>query len=69
MNVKSYAALSAIIFAVVALMHLVRLVWQWDVIIAGHIVPMWVSLVGAVVAGLLSFAGFRVFQQIHKYLA
>lgn len=69
MNMKTFTIVSALIFALVALMHLARLVLQWDVIVGGHVVPAWVSVVSLVVAGFLSFAGFRLAQQIHKFLS
>lgn len=63
---KAYAAVSGFIFALVAVLHLVRLLGQWDVMIAGWSVPMSVSIVGLLVAGFLSFAGFRMFQQAQR---
>ncbi len=69
MNVKAYAIVSSVIFAVIAMLHLVRLIGQWPVVIDGRPVPMWASVVGLVVAGLLSFAGFWSVRQIHRFLA
>jgi hypothetical protein len=62
MSVESYALTSSIIFFLVAVLHSLRLVWQWPVMIDGWHVPMWVSVVGLLMAGFLSFVGFRVFQ-------
>ncbi len=62
MSVRTYAATSSIIFLLVAILHLLRLVLRWDVIIGGWSVPTWASLVAIVVAALLSFAGFRLFE-------
>lgn len=63
---KSYIVASSIIFGLVAAMHLVRLLGQWDVTIAGWSAPNWVSVVALLVAGFLSLAGFRVFQQVQR---
>jgi hypothetical protein len=63
MNTRSYAITSSVIFFLVALAHLLRLVWRWDVMIDGWHVPAWVSIVGLLVAGFLSFQGFRLFRQ------
>ncbi len=68
MTAKTYVLTASVIFALVAVMHIYRLVAQWDVFVGGHPVPMWVSIAGALVAGILSFAGFRVVQQIQRYL-
>jgi hypothetical protein len=63
MNTKTYAITSGVIFFLVALLHLIRLVWQWPVIIGDWYVPAWVSVVGVIVAGFLSLQGLRIFRQ------
>jgi len=55
---NSYAAVSALIFAVVAIMHVVRLVNRWTVVIGPYNVSMNVSWVGLVVAALIAIWGF-----------
>ena len=55
---NSYAAVSALIFAVVALGHLLRILKQWTVQIGALAVPMSVSWIGLVIAALLSIWGF-----------
>jgi hypothetical protein len=42
------------IFALVCLGHLLRVLTRADVIIAGHQVPLWETMVAVVVAGALS---------------
>ncbi|SRR6266487_831455 len=42
---------AGVIFAAVALFHLVRIYMDWPVTIGGWSVPMWVSWIGLVVAG------------------
>ena len=69
MNVKMYAIVSSVIFALVAVLHLVRIVGQWPVVIDGWSVPMWASFVGFAVAGILSFAGFWAVRQIQRFLS
>jgi len=50
---KPFVALASIIFAVVAILHALRLLYGWEVTINGWAVPMWVSVIGFVVpAGL-----------------
>jgi tellurite resistance protein TehA-like permease len=63
MNARTYAALSSVIFFLVALLHLLRVIWHWNVTIDGWNVPDWVSIVGVIVAGFLSFQGFRLYRQ------
>ena len=53
-----YAAVSALIFVVVALGHLLRILKHWTVQIGPFAVPMSVSWIGLVIAALLSIWGF-----------
>ena len=55
---NSYAAVSALIFAVVAIAHVVRLVKRWNVAIGPYNVSMNVSWVALVVAVLIAIWGF-----------
>lgn len=50
---------AAIILLVVAAAHVLRLVYGWQVTVADGIVPMWVSVVGALVAGTLAVLIWR----------
>jgi hypothetical protein len=60
MTERTFATVAAVIFALVALLHLLRLVMGWSVIIDSWTAPMWVSWVGLVVAGGLSYYGTRL---------
>ena len=55
---NSYVTVSALIFAVVAVAHLLRILKQWTVQIGARTIPMSVSWVGLVIAALLSIWGF-----------
>lgn len=68
MSTRIYAVTTSVVFALVALVHLVRLVWQWDVMIDNQPVSMWVSAISVMVAGFLSFEGYRVYQRDRRYL-
>ena len=54
----SYAIVSALIFVLVAIMHVVRLVNRWTVQIGPYNVSMNVSWAALVVAALLAIWGF-----------
>ncbi len=60
MTEKTFATIAAAIFALVALLHLLRLVMGWSVVVDSWTVPMWVSWVGLVVAAGLSYCGVRL---------
>lgn len=54
---NSYAAVTVLIFAIVAIMHLVRIVNGWSVAIGPHDIPMGVSWAGLVGSALLALWG------------
>jgi hypothetical protein len=55
---NAYATLSALIFAIVAIAHLMRIIKQWAVQIGPTSVPMSVSWAGLIIAALLAIWGF-----------
>lgn len=54
-NMKPFTTIAAVIFALVAFMHILRLFFGWEVTVSGMAVPMWAS-----VAGLMIAAGLAV---------
>jgi cytochrome c biogenesis protein CcdA len=60
MDQKSYLQLAGAIFALVALAHLVRAVLGLPIVIAGWIVPIWLSWLAFVIAGALSWFGWSL---------
>ena len=52
------AAVSALIFAIVSVMHVVRLINRWPVVIGPYNISMNASWVALVVGALLSIWGF-----------
>jgi hypothetical protein len=58
MNMKSQIVglrVAGTIFGLVCVAHVVRVVTRVDVLVAGHELPIWVNVVGAVISGVLSF--------------
>jgi hypothetical protein len=51
---KPFTTLAVVIFALIALVHLYRLVRPFEVVVHGMVVPQWVSLAGLAVAGVLA---------------
>jgi hypothetical protein len=47
---KVYLVLSGTIFLLVAMLHLLRLIYQWPIVVGTWTVPYWVSYVGFAVA-------------------
>ena len=55
---NAYAAVSALIFTIVAVMHLMRIINRWSVAVGPYNVSMNVSWAGVIVAALLPIWGF-----------
>lgn len=51
---KPFTYIAALIFALIALVHLLRLIFGWVVTIVGADVPMWGSAVALVISGVLA---------------
>src|SRR5262245_42694660 len=60
MKQTTYALICGSVFLVVAAGHLTRLLFGWDVVIAGWRAPHWISIPGLIVPGALSVWGFTL---------
>jgi hypothetical protein len=56
---RPFTTLAAIIFAVIALLHLYRLFTHFQIIAGSHTIPMWVSYFGVLIPGVLALMLFR----------
>jgi hypothetical protein len=63
MDAKTFSLVAGVIFAVVALLQLMRIFMQWTVIIGDWSVPKSVSRVALIVAGGLALLGLRLGQR------
>ena len=54
MKASSYARLAAVIFAIIALLQLVRAVGGWPTVVGGTEIPVWPSWIAFIVTGILS---------------
>src|ERR1017187_9333408 len=59
MNDKLFHLIAGTIFALVALLHVLRIYMGWSVVVGGWSAPMWVSWIGLVVAGGLAYFALR----------
>lgn len=53
-----FSHLAAVIFAIIALLQLLRAIWGFEIAVAGEIIPLWPSWIAAFVAGFLAYLGF-----------
>jgi hypothetical protein len=61
---SAYLLVSRALFAIVALLHLTRMLAHWPAVVGGWAVPLWVSGLGFVVAGALSVWGAQVSRRL-----
>ena len=61
MTARNFSLTAAIVFAVIALVQLARAVFGWEVTINAYAVPLWFSWVAFIVAGGLSYFGWKAY--------
>ncbi len=59
MSKRLLVKMGGVVFALIALAHLVRAALRWEVLLAGWSVPMWTSILAAIIAGYLAYESFR----------
>jgi hypothetical protein len=59
---SSLMMVTATLFLIVAIMHLLRIILGWSVEIGSLSIPFWVSWLGVVVAGALAYLGFTQYR-------
>jgi len=60
MDQKTFATLAGTLFFLIALFHLTRLINGWNAVLGGVAIPLWVSLLGLIVASSLAYSGLRL---------
>jgi hypothetical protein len=60
MSQKNFNLLAGAIFAVAALLHLLRLYFGWSAVLGGWTVPMWWSWFGVVITAGLAYFGISL---------
>jgi hypothetical protein len=56
---KPFTTLAIVVFAIVTFLHVLRILMEWEVVIQGVVVPMWLSYLGLIIAGGLAFMVWR----------
>ena len=60
MSEKLYLTISGVIFAIIGLLHLLRILFQWPAMVGVWSVPLVISVMAVIVAGILTFWAFRL---------
>ncbi len=66
MNRGTFCIVAGVIFAIVALLHLLRVYMGWPVVIGDWSAPMWVSWIALVVAGVLAIWGLAIAARVAR---
>ena len=56
---KPFTTLAILLLAIIALVHVYRLVRPFEVVVSGTVIPQWVSIVGAIIGGGLALMLWR----------
>jgi hypothetical protein len=57
--VKPFSAIAALVLAVVAVLHLLRFILGWEIVINGMSIPLWASAVASLLAAGLAIMAWR----------
>jgi hypothetical protein len=63
---RAYLQISGTLFGLLAMAHLLRLFRHWPIDLAGHMVPLWVSWLGLLLAGGLSIWALRLIRAVPR---
>lgn len=63
---RAYLQVSGVLFGIIAVAHLLRLLRHWPIDLAGHVVPLWASWLGLVLAGALSIWALRLIRAMPR---
>ena len=70
MNQKTFSTITLVVFLLIALLHVLRLVYGWSVVMGGFEVPMWMSYPAATLFVYLAYSAFDiVFRDVGLFFA
>ena len=61
-NHKQYMQVTTVIFAIVAVVHALRVYNGWNVMVGPYALPIWCSVAGVIVAGVLAWSGYKMMK-------
>lgn len=57
MDQRTYTRLTGVIFLLIAVLHLLRILYGWSAVIGGWPVPLWLSWVALIIGAYLAWWG------------
>jgi len=61
---RAYLLISGVLFGAVAVLHLLRLLYGWPAQVGALAMPLWVSVIGLIAAGLLCVWAFALVRDV-----
>jgi hypothetical protein len=65
---RNYLRVSATLFGLIALGHLVRLLFRVPAELGNWVVPLWVSVIGLLLPAALAIWAFRLVRQVERQM-
>jgi len=59
-EVNNYLLASGLIFLLITLLHLFRIIFQWEAIFNGKEIPLYASYVGLIIGAVLTYYAFKL---------
>ena len=60
MSQKAFSLIAGVVFGLIALGHVLRIVFGISLVVQDFTVPMWASWIAVVITGYLAYEGFRL---------
>lgn len=57
MDQRTYTRLTGVIFLLIAVLHLLRILYGWSAVIGGWTMPMWLSWAALIIGAYLAWWG------------
>ncbi len=68
MKQKTFTLTVGVVFSIIAVLHVLRLLFGWEAVIGGWSTPLWVSWVAITVSGYLGYTAFKLQKMVSCYL-
>ena len=60
MTQRTFTGVAGLLFLLGSLLHAARLLFQWNAVIAGWVVPLWLSIVAMILAGFMAYSAWTL---------
>jgi uncharacterized membrane protein len=64
MSQKNFSLVTAIIFLLIAVLHVLRLLYGWPAEIGGWTVPIWLSVAALIISGYLGYQEYSLVRKV-----